>query len=49
VNSSIVNTIADLSNHLLTSQGLAQQVFDIIRNQKKIQLAVKGRLPKIVE
>jgi S1-C subfamily serine protease len=49
VNSSIVNTIADLSNHLLKGQGLAQQVFGLIRNQKKIQLAVNGMLPNIFE
>ena len=49
VNSNMVNTIADLSNLLLKGQGLAQQVFGLIRNQKKIQLTVKGALPKIVE
>jgi hypothetical protein len=49
VNSNIVNAIADLSNQLLKGQGLTQQMFGIIRNQKKIQLAVKATLPKIVE
>jgi hypothetical protein len=49
VNSTVVNTIKDLSNHLLNGLGIAQQVFGVIRNQKKIELTVKAAMPKIVE
>ena len=49
VNSTVINDIKDLSNHLLKGQGMVQQVFGLIRNQKKIELTVKAALPKIVE